>query len=205
MKHKLVQYSINLIPEDPFFDTFLGKTLKWALSVGRYIIIFTELVVIGSFATRFSLDRQVTDLNHTIQQKQAIIESYGDLEMKMRAAQTKIENYQQIEQQKNIVDIFPKISEITPRDVRLTELTIKPTNVSFAGTTDSQNSLNLLINNIQLSPYFFNVGVDRIETSPDQTGVLLFRLQADTEKAQNQAAKNTSQEKVNILDRTQGL
>ncbi len=205
MKRKPVHFNINLLPQDPFFDTFLGKALKWALSVGRYIIIFTELVVIGSFATRFSLDRQVTDLNDEIHQKQSVIESYGVLEDNMRIAQAKIENYQQIDQQKNIIDIFPKLSEITPRDVKLTELTIKPTSVSLAGTADSQNSLNLLINNIQLSPSFFNVTVDRIESSPEETGVLLFRIKAETERPQAKAAAEKSSEKVNVLDRTQGL
>jgi Tfp pilus assembly protein PilN len=205
MKRKLVHFNINLLPQDPFFDTFLGKTLKWALSIGRYIIIFTELVVIGSFATRFSLDRQVTDLNENINQKQSVIESYGQLEDKMRTAQAKIENYQQVDQQKNIVDVFPKLSEITPRDVKLTELTIKPTSVSLVGTATSQNSLNLLINNIQLSPSFFNVAVDRIESSPDESGVLLFRIKADTDRPQSQAAAQKNTEKINVLDRTQGL
>jgi Tfp pilus assembly protein PilN len=205
MKRKPVHFNINLLPQDPFFDTFLGKTLKWALSIGRYIIIFTELVVIGSFATRFSLDRQVTDLNDEIHQKQSVIESYGALENNMRIAQAKIENYQQIDQQKNIIDVFPKLSEITPRDVKLTELTIKPTSVGLVGTATSQNSLNLLINNIQLSPYFFNVAVDRIESSPEETGVLIFRIKADTERPQAQAATQKATDKVNILDRTQGL
>ncbi len=182
MKHKSVHFNINLLPQDPFFETIIGKTLKWALSIGRYIVIFTELVVIGSFATRFSLDRQVTDLNSSIAQKQSIIESYGDLEDRVRTAQTKIDSYQQIDQQKNIAEIFPQLSSITPRDVKLTELIIKPTNVTLGGTTRSQNSLNLLINNIQLSPHFFNLSVDRIETSPDQINVLVFRLRADTEK-----------------------
>jgi len=182
MKQKLVHFNINLLPKDPFFETFIGKTLKWALSIGRYIVIFTELVVIGSFATRFSLDRQVTDLNSSIAQKQSIVQSYGDLENSVRTAQSKIDSYQQIEQQKNIIDVFPRLSEITPRDVLLTDLIIKPTEVSLGGTTRSQNSLNLLINNIQLSPYFFNVTVDRIETSPDQINVIVFRLRADTEK-----------------------
>jgi Tfp pilus assembly protein PilN len=203
MKRKKLDFTINLIPQDPFFESVLGKTMRWALSIGRYIVIFTEIVVIGSFATRFSLDRQVTDLNDLIHRKQAVIQSYGDLEANVRLAQTKIENYQQINQQKNIVDVFPQLSEITPRDVQLTELVIKPTNVALAGTTRSQNSLNLLINNIQLSPHFFNVSVDLIESSPEQGNLILFRLRADTEKTQAQpkasaAPKSNTDSEVGI-------
>lgn len=205
MKHKAANISINLVPQDPFFDTMLGKTLKWAVSVGRYIVMFTELIVIISFATRFSLDRQVTDLNQAIVQKENVILSYGDLEERIREVQTKIDQYQQLEQQKNIVDVFPSLSTITPSDVQLDELIIRPTSVTLAGTTLSQSSLNLLINNIQLSSSFFNVSVDRIETSEDQSGLLEFRISADTEEAINTTTQGRSSERINVLDRTQGL
>ena len=79
MKKQPAAITINLVPKDPFFATIPGRVLKWALSAGRYIVIFTELVVIISFATRFTLDRQVTDLNDTITSKEAIINSYGAL------------------------------------------------------------------------------------------------------------------------------
>lgn len=205
MKHTAANIHINLVPQDPFFDTFLGKTLRWAVSVGRYIVMFTELIVIISFATRFSLDRQVTDLNQAISQKENVIRSYGDLEERVRATQAKIDQYQQFDQQKNIVDIFPALSAITPSDVQLSELTIRPTNVTLGGSTLSQASLNLLINNIQLSNSFYNVTVDRIETSEDQTGLLLFRITADTEPPAGTSSRQRNQERVNILDRTQGL
>jgi Tfp pilus assembly protein PilN len=181
MPKKIASINVNLLPKDPFFDTPLGKTLKWALSVGRYIVIFTELVVIISFATRFSLDRQVTNLNDAINQKEAIIRSYGDLEADVRNTQSIIEQYQQIQQQSNIADVFPALSRITPQDVRLDELIIRPTSVLLGGTTLSQASLNLLITNIQLSPDFRNVVIDKIETSDGQRNTgYSFRLHADT-------------------------
>lgn len=177
---KIKNISINLVPKDPFFETAIGRSLKWALSVGRYIVIFTELVVIVSFATRFKLDRDVTDLNESIFQKQSIIESYGDLEQRVRSVQMSIDQYQQIQQQTNITDVFPALSRITPPDVRLEELSIRPATLSFSGTTLSQASLNLLINNLQLSNEFFNVVVDRIETNPGKGAGFTFKISADT-------------------------
>ena len=204
MSKKAAPLKINLLPKDPFFQTPLGKVLRWALSVGRYIVIFTELVVIISFATRFSLDRQNTDLNNSIHQKEAIISSYGDLEQKVRTAQQKIEQYQQIEQQTNLSDVFPRLSAITPRDVRLDQLIIKPTNVSLEGTTLSQASLNLLISNLQLTKEFLNVSVDRIEANTNDSG-FLFRIQFDTQPPQQLKKAEAAQENINLLDRTQGL
>jgi Tfp pilus assembly protein PilN len=176
---KPAHVNINLLPKDPFLTSPIGRLLQWALSVGRYLVIFTELVVIISFATRFNLDRQVTDLNSTIHQRQVIIDSYGDLEQNVRDVQRKIDSYQQVEQQVNIADTFQSLSAITPQDVLLDSLNILPTSIIFAGHTNSNKSLDLLINNIQLSPDFTDVSVERIETSSDKEPGYHFQIKAN--------------------------
>ncbi len=176
---KLVSIDVNLVPKDPFFNTYLGKLLRWALSVGRYIVIFTELIVILSFVTRFSIDRQITDLNDSIFQKQTVIESFGDLETQIRTTQKKIEHFLQIEQQTNIVDIFPALSEITPRSISMDQVIIRPTNISLSGKAVSQQGLNTLISNIQLSPTFTNVNVGKIATDQESGQGFEFTISAD--------------------------
>ena len=181
-KHR-TQININLIPKDPFFETILGKTLRWSLSVGRYIVIFTELMVILSFVARFTLDRQLTNLNESIHQKQVAIGSYGDLEQKVRIVQAKTDQFQQIEQQTNITDIFPELTRITPTSVQLDELTIKPDKITLSGQTLSQESLNTLITNFQLSGKFFNITVDKIEAGDSKNPGFNFLISADTQQA----------------------
>jgi len=180
MKDQLVAIDINLVPQDPFFTTKLGQTLQWSLSVGRYIVMFTELVVVLSFVTRFYLDRQVTDLNQSLQQKQAVVESYGELEEQFREVQTKIADYQQVEQQENIVEVFPSLSQVIPNGIELNELVIYPDRVSLSGIVLSQQSLNLLINNLQLSPDFTNVVVNTIESEDLASSGFAFKLSAQT-------------------------
>lgn len=182
MKRKTVDVAINLLPEDPFFSTLVGRTMRWAVSVGRYLVIFTELVVILSFLARFSLDRQLTDLNDSIHQKESVVQSFGDLETRVTTVQNKIEQYQQLGQSKDLTQTFPALSSITPEGIALRSLAISPTQVQITGIAQSQNSLNLLINNIQFSPNFFNVRVERIESQDDDDPGLLFQIQADTEK-----------------------
>ena len=179
------QIEINLVPKDPFFNTILGKTLRWALSVGRYIVIFTELMVILSFVARFSLDRQVTDLNDSIRQKEIAIQSYGDLEEKVRLIQAKSDQYQQLEQQTQLINIFPTLTEITPQAIQLDELTIKQSSVSVAGQALSQAALNMFINNFQLSGDFYNISVDKIEAEDSDTTSFNFLIRADTQEVNN--------------------
>jgi Tfp pilus assembly protein PilN len=179
---KPAKISINLLPKDPFLATPIGKLLQWALSVGRYLVIFTELIVILGFVSRFSLDRKVTDLNGAILQKKIIIESYGDVEQQVRDVQKKIESYQQVEQQQNLADAFPALSQITPQDVTLKELNIQPGSILFSGTTQSNTSLNLLINNVQLSSTFHDVVVEKIETGSNKDPGFHFKIRASVKK-----------------------
>ncbi|MFZ5376500.1 MAG: PilN domain-containing protein [Patescibacteria group bacterium] len=181
-RQKPVSININLVAKDPFFASIFGKTLKWALSVGRYIVIFTELVVILSFATRFTLDRQLTDLNDSINRKKVLIESYGDLENNYRTLQGKLENYQQIEQQTNIVDSFPALLKVMPSNIDLHELIIKPDNMVLNGRARSNLAVGTLITNLQLSPDFYGVNVDRIESENEKSQSLLFSIRAETQE-----------------------
>ncbi|MDH5533379.1 MAG: PilN domain-containing protein [Candidatus Pacebacteria bacterium] len=206
MKKKVVSFDINLIPKDPFFATPAGQILKWALSIGRYIVIFTELVVILSFVTRFSLDRQVTDLNDAISQKKTVIESYGDLEESVRQIQSVLEEYSLLEQQVNITEVFPELTRIIPRDTVLNELVLRPDQISFSGKTIKQSSLNTIINNIQLSDRFSNVSVDKIESNTtDEGGGFNFVIRANTRKVEVVTQSAREAEKTNILDRSQGI
>lgn len=203
---KNVSFDINLIPRDPFFATPAGQILKWALSIGRYIVIFTELVVILSFVTRFSLDRQVTDLNDAIAQKKTVIESYGDLEESVRQIQTVLEEYNLVSQQSNITEIFPELTNIIPRDTQLTELVVRPDQISFSGKTIRQSSLNTLITNVQLSDRFSNVSVDKIESNTtDKDGGYNFVIRANTRPLDIKTQRVQEEDTTNILDRTQGL
>ncbi len=183
MKRTSVSININLLPKDPFFDSVVGRVLRWALSVGRYLVVFTELVVIVSFATRFNLDRQRTDLNEALNQKEMIVKSYGDLEGKFRILQTKISDFEQVEKQGNIVDIFPKLTAVMPTDIKLTELTISSDSIVLAGSALSQRSLNTFLSNLQVSKTFFSITVDKIESKGERNPGFDFSLRANTKDA----------------------
>ncbi len=176
--NKKLDIAVNLIPQDPFFETPLGRFLKWALSTGRYIVIFTELIVILSFASRFTLDRMVTDLNSSINQKERVIASYGDLEKRFRFIQKQIEDYRQFKQESNLIDIFPILNENVPNNVVFETLSIRSELISFTGSALSQDALNVLVNNLQLNPHFSEVSVNKIESRGEKTTGFNFDMKA---------------------------
>ncbi|OGJ21864.1 MAG: hypothetical protein A3A82_02835 [Candidatus Pacebacteria bacterium RIFCSPLOWO2_01_FULL_47_12] len=196
MSHHVTAIDINLLPRDPFFATPLGQVLRWALSAGRYIVIFTELIVIVSFAARFTMDRQLTDLNREIQQKKSVVLSYGELEKRVRDTQSKLANYQSLEQNTNLAEVFEKLSTVTPTAVTLNRLGITSSTVTIDGVAPSQSVFNMLIINLQLSPNFSAVTVSKVESAEKNVPGLVFTLSAQTKQADKLEAKKQPPEPV---------
>jgi Tfp pilus assembly protein PilN len=168
---KPLTYDFNLIPKDPFFESTLGRILVWATNAGRYILIFTEFIVIISFVARFTLDRRLADLNKDISQKANLIKSQSQLESDFRLAQVKLDNFSKLDQQTNVAEVFPLIQQIVPRNVVLEKLKITQQEVEVESIALSNEALNYFISNLQLSPHFHNIQVSKIETrEEDQIG-----------------------------------
>lgn len=71
---------ISLLPNEENNQSFWARFLKWLTTVGRVVIIFTELIVIGAFLSRFWLDRKNSDLSEVLRQRKAILASTQDFE-----------------------------------------------------------------------------------------------------------------------------
>ncbi|EKD67501.1 MAG: hypothetical protein ACD_48C00373G0004 [uncultured bacterium] len=79
--------SINLLGLEQQEHSPIGRFIGWATTYGRYIMVTTEMIVLVAFLSRFSLDRQLTDLKDEIMQKQDIIAANQDLETQFRQIQ----------------------------------------------------------------------------------------------------------------------
>lgn len=177
---------INLLPKDPFFETLIGKIMVWAIHVGRYIIVFTEIIVIMSFASRFKLDRDLTDLTARITQKQAIIQSFGDVEERTRSLQRKIGFADALLKENEAVIYLDHVIRIVPSDVQLTQLSVRPEDVTIAATTKTSNGIALFLNALQSDPLFPSVSVDRITSGDSKDPSITFTVRVLTGKQKAQ-------------------
>lgn len=78
---------INLVGKN---ISFLDRFIAWALTVGRVVVILTELIALLAFLYRFSLDRQLIDLHAKIKQEQAVVTYLKDNEETFRNLQNRI-------------------------------------------------------------------------------------------------------------------
>lgn len=175
-KKRVMVPALNLYPEDPFYETAFGRILRWAVSVGRHIVIFTELVVIGSFFSRFVLDRQLTDLNASIVQKQAIVESYGTLEADFRAVQRRTADISQIIGAQGRWQALDILSRVTPPDVVYRQITLSGDRFTLIGKARSNQSLALLIQGLQSQSDFGPLSISEIQSGDQRDPGITFTL-----------------------------
>ncbi len=168
---------INLLPKDKWEVGVVGKLLKWALHVGRFVVVFTELIVILSFLYRFSLDRKLTDLNEERKQKQTVVASYTDLENKFRQLQLQLKTVKEVEDETLKVDeILTSISLMTPIDTSYETITINQESVSLEGQTLSEIGLATFLAKAQNDQRYEEVVVENVSSASDKSQAIEFRV-----------------------------
>lgn len=170
------QLSINLLPQDPFYETPLGRVMAWASTVGRYLVIFTEVVVIFSFASRFKLDRDLTDLNAAILQKSFIVDSYGPLENDVRVVQKKLDFLSQQKTAYNALDILDLISNNIPQNVAYTLVQMYAQEVQLTGVALTPESLATLVRLLQRQALTKALYVDQIKSAQNGSAGFEFSM-----------------------------
>lgn len=168
---------INLLPQEEFAASTVGRILTWLLSTFRMIVIATEMVVMAAFLSRFWLDARNTDLNDEIKQKQAIISSYKDIERNFRATQSKLSIMSGLISNQTGGTIFNLISQNLPPDAILTSVSITGSDIKIAGLGASERSISQFLVNLQSQKEISNVNLNQL--SSDKTGNgLIFSVDA---------------------------
>lgn len=154
--------TVNLIRgrKPHFIDFFIG----WALTVGRALVILTEVVALGAFLYRFGLDKQIVDLHDRIIQEQNIIkfakkneDTYRNLQTRLDLANTIIFN------QNQIFKTYKDITSLIPAQMDVRSVTFADDSVKIDASIQSISLLATTINNIKNYPSVDSVSLDTIE------------------------------------------
>jgi Tfp pilus assembly protein PilN len=171
---------VNLLIREGFEYTTLGKTLSWLLSAGRTIVIFTELVVIIAFLSRFWLDRSLTDLIEQNNTKKTQIQAAQAFETEFRSAQTRLATYQKLDTTRiSASKLVKNVSSLLPSDVALTELTMSKGRLNVHGTSLSEGGLAGFIKAVEDSGKYKNVKLTDIALQTGGQRVISFVIDGD--------------------------
>jgi Tfp pilus assembly protein PilN len=169
--------AIEFLPQEEWEKGTWGKVLKWALNIGRHIVIFTELVVILAFLSRFKLDRDLTDLGEKIKQQQAIITSWGNFEETFRFLGKRLETINELKKNQLETDLFlDELANLVPIDVVVYDFNISDKKLSLSATAFSEGGLSIFLKNLKNSSRFKNVKLTQLGFSPEKGEGIKFQL-----------------------------
>lgn len=163
---------INLLPQEEFAQSTLGRILRWLLTSFRLIVIATEMVVMTAFLSRFWLDAKISDLSEAINQKKVVISSYAQVEKSMRLAQKQLSIFSALAyDQSKYIPLLEKLTSALPPDVQITSLTIDSSQIQLRATTISEQSASSFILNLKNTNLFDKTTITQV--SIDQTSNLI--------------------------------
>lgn len=166
---------LSLLPDADNPNSFSARALKWLTTVGRWVIVLTELVVIVAFISRFWLDRKNSDLSEVIRQRQAILASTQNFESEFNSFQKRLvyvrnfyENQPDYDEKVNI------LVKSTPTDLTYKNISIKQDQknsdivISASLTAFNEKSIVDFIKNLKLNPKIDSVNISNIEKKANE-------------------------------------
>lgn len=168
---------INLLPKDSFEFSPLGRFLSWATTAGRVLVVMTEFVVLLAFGSRFYFDKKLNDLSEVLDQKQAQINAFSEVEDRIRkvlAKQAPIETF--LKSNLGFSEKYTALSQIIPTGVKLEKLAIDSTGINMVGEASSELGFAQFLYKLKKMKGISSLSLK--ETSFDQTsGTVKFNIQ----------------------------
>jgi len=172
--------NIDFLPKEEWEKGALGKLLIWALSVGRHIVIFTELIVILAFLSRFKFDRDLTDLSEKIKQEQAIVTASADFEAGFRFLSKRLETISDFRQnQLQANQVMKELAAVTPVDVFLSDFSVEEQEFNLTATAITEAGLGSFIKNLKESPDFEKLAVMQVVSGGAREVGIKFELKGN--------------------------
>ncbi len=181
---------INLLPQEEFESSTLGRIFRWLISSFRLIVIATEMVVMGAFLSRFWLDSKVSDLTESINQKKAVITSYAQVEKNFRQAQKELSIFSTVAYDKSkYIPLIQTLTSTLPDGVQITFLSIDTSTMEIRATSTSELGAGTFVANLKAISNTFDK-VSLTQTTIDQTtGTITFQILANLKGGAPQSSK----------------
>lgn len=156
--------SINLLKRQ---TNLIDRFVTWALTIGRLLVILTEVIALSAFIYRFSLDKQLIDLHSKITQEQAIVNYLKDNEKTYRNLQDRLAtatNYSTLGIDR--FKVFSNIVGFTPKGMSFNNFTLYENRIKIDANVDSVSSLGIFVNSLKNYPAIDTVSIDKIANKP---------------------------------------
>ncbi|OGK39808.1 hypothetical protein A3F34_01080 [Candidatus Roizmanbacteria bacterium RIFCSPHIGHO2_12_FULL_44_10] len=168
--------TINLLPKREKRVT--DKLLYFLLHYFRYVIVVTQIVVIGVFFYRFSEDQKIIDQKESFKQKQQILNITLPLVEEAEAVQRKtLQIDELLSNQDTFIERFDYVISVVPQDIVLIGFEVGETAIKLNGTSQGLLSVRSLNKRLQQRKEFSNARIITVERN--DIGGFLFSISID--------------------------
>lgn len=168
---------INLLPQEEFAQSTLGRVFAWLLSSFRVIVIVTEVFVMMVFLSRFWLDAKSADLNDLIKQRQAVLAASVDFEKEFRGAQKKLDIFSKLTSaDKLTTDHLNNTSSLVPPEIILSSFSFTGNDIKIEGISPNERGIAQFIANLEANDEFEEIVITQISSDQETQVLLTFSL-----------------------------
>lgn len=171
-KHK----SINLLPQEEFESSIMGRVLHWAMGTFRIIVIVTEMIVMAAFLSRFWLDAQNSSLSDSIKIATSQIQVQTEFEQNFRKLQTKLAIFKAISDLPHASTYMDSIASKNPTGIVFTSMEIKDNSGIVKGMAESETNIAQLISNLKTDKAAKSVVLDSLSTNEEDKKHIFFQI-----------------------------
>jgi len=159
---------ISLVPDSGNSGSAGDRIIFWVSNVLRYIMVFTELIIIIAFLSRFSLDQQNTDLSERLRNQKYILETTTNFEREYSQLQQKLQLVKKLyAQQPKYYDKIYSIIQNTPSDIIYNSFSVTnkdaKINADLSVYAFQEEAIVDFITQLSLNPQIKSISINMIE------------------------------------------
>ncbi len=159
-------YDINLFTRKK--KSFSEKLLFFLLHYFRYIIVITQIVVIGVFFYRFKVDQKIIDLKEAFKSKEQILVLTVPLIDEAQATEKNTRKIEHIlEKQDDFKKLYDAVSNTVPEGITVIEIEYQPTSIGIKGQANDTFSVQRYYRKLRANKLFNNVTINELNINPD--------------------------------------
>lgn len=143
-----MRYGINLVGEKK--RNLSENVLYFFLNYLRYILVITQLVVIGVLFYRFTIDQSIIDLKDTVQQKKEIVKTVSPLIVEAKRVDSQTIEIKKIVVRQNLQQrLFDYIQSEFPASVNLSQFNLDENKLILIGNSNTPKDIQLFYSKLK--------------------------------------------------------
>jgi Tfp pilus assembly protein PilN len=167
-----MKYKINLFP--PKEQNIVDRAIYFSFHYLRYILVITQIIVIGVFFYRFKIDQEIVDLKDVLAQKQEIVAVSAPLIREVKKVEQKIAEINTIvEDQTEFQRDFAYLLSVFPEKLTLDKLSIyEDGKIEVSGITNDPSIVRAFYERLKKDAHFPSVELQNLKR--DKKGFAFF-------------------------------